>query len=243
MKFQILLTLLICGAPASFAQQTGPDELYRMGKFAEAAGGYEEMIKTEPINPWLHYNLGNSNFKLGRTGKAVASYMRAFTLMPRNKDIRHNLDFALKRSGEYLVPKGVPYSFHYICHFFSVKELEGIVWISLWVSLMLAGICLMNTNARDFFLQPLVIFSFLALTFGAWRLMLYATGPGNPGVIIAGTAELRGGPGDNFPASATVPEGRLTEIISSKDDWTEIGIPREGLKGWIKTSQIEKLQP
>ena len=59
------------------------------------------------------------------------------------------------------------------------------------------------------------------------------------GVIISESAEIRSGPGENFNVSFTAPEGRRVQILSVNDDWLEIGVLKEGAKGWIPAACVE----
>ena len=54
-------------------------------------------------------------------------------------------------------------------------------------------------------------------------------------------AELRSGPGSNFPASASVAQGHLLLLQDSKDDWYDVVVKSEGLQGWIQAQALEKI--
>jgi len=76
------------------------------------------------------------------------------------------------------------------------------------------------------------------------RIMVWA-------VVTQSSVEVRSGPGRQFGVGFTVPEGRLivvlTQMISLKEDhssverWVEIGVPSEGLKGWVQQDFITKI--
>ncbi len=79
------------------------NRLYEEGRFDQAVGWYQTALKAEPNSATIHYNLGNAYFRLGlpgSLGRSIASYYRAFQISPRDGDIRHNYDFALKSAGE-----------------------------------------------------------------------------------------------------------------------------------------------
>ncbi|MCX5796349.1 MAG: SH3 domain-containing protein [Elusimicrobia bacterium] len=54
-------------------------------------------------------------------------------------------------------------------------------------------------------------------------------------------AELRSGPGENFNVSFTVPEGRRVQILGSDGAWVELGVLKEGVKGWLPAAAVEEL--
>ena len=68
--------------------------LYQQGKFAEAAGVYEAILKSGSVSGELLFNLGNAYYKTGNMGKAILQYERALRLMPGDDDLRHNLQLA-----------------------------------------------------------------------------------------------------------------------------------------------------
>lgn len=60
-------------------------------------------------------------------------------------------------------------------------------------------------------------------------------------VVAAPTAELRSGPGSNFPASANLTQGHLLLIKDTRDDWKEVIVKSQGIQGWIRSNSIEEI--
>ncbi|MFA6317881.1 MAG: tetratricopeptide repeat protein [Elusimicrobiota bacterium] len=215
--------------------------LYAAADYRGSEAAYAGRLAAEPRSASLHYNLGNALFKAGQLGRAIAMYQRAFDLRPRDRDIRYNLDFALKRAGEELVPAGVPPFLHYLFHFLSVQELAGLHWLACWVCLGLACGALLRRSASG----PLAWWGAGALGawlfFGAWWGLREAFEPDERGVVVKSTAEIRSGPGDNFSVAFTAPEGRRVSVLSENGRWVEIGLAKEGAKGWILVESIERV--
>jgi uncharacterized protein YraI len=67
------------------------------------------------------------------------------------------------------------------------------------------------------------------------------TAVANPAVIVAPDAEARSGPGLNFPVNFKAPEGRRVSVVQEADGFVEVGVLKEGLKGWIPAEQLERL--
>src|SRR5439155_17973630 len=84
-----------------------------------------------------------------KLGPAIASYQRAFDILPRDADIRYNLNFALKRAGEELRPEGTPPALFYLFTLLSERELAGVHWIFCWCALLLASLYLLDFKRRD----------------------------------------------------------------------------------------------
>jgi tetratricopeptide (TPR) repeat protein len=229
-------------APQSDAAKA--DSFYRDGKFDEAAPIYAQLAKADPDNPWFHYNLGNSYYKTNKLGLAIASYMRAYRLLPRNGDIRYNLALALKRSGQTLVPQGMPETVHRLYYLFSDVELQGLFWLALWLACLAGAAFALIKQAKPVSLRVAAISAAFTLLFGGWWFLRAENDYSSPAVAIDSVTEIRSGPGPTFNTSATMPEGHIVEIIDSKEDWYEISIRAEGIKGWVlKTSVAPISEP
>ncbi len=221
--------------PAESMQQA--EQMYREGRFAAALGAYENLLKNYPNDPHLYYNIGNCYFKMGSRGLATANYYRAFRLAPRDADIRHNLALVLESGGERLVPAGMPVVLHKAFFSLTVLELKGLTFLVLFVFCFLAGVWLCRRKAGLWACVSLAVLLLLGSWY-AWRSSLLK----QPLAIVAApTAELRSGPGKNFPASANVAQGHLLILQDSKDNWDEVVVKSQGIKGWIETHDLEKI--
>ncbi len=240
MKKILLFSLLVLSLGTLCMQaQPAPqaEDFYQRGQYAQALSAYEQELKHYPNNPFLYYNIGNCYFKMGSTGLAVANYYRAFLLNPRDGEIRHNLALAMSASAESLVPQGVPESLHKVVFWLSLTELKGLFTIcGLFFGLM-AGIWLLTRKAGTFTL----ILGVLLLVVGSWFFARHSWQSKPLAVIAAIQAELRSGPGENFPASATVTQGHLVEIVDQKGPWQQVVLRKEGIKGWIDNTALERI--
>ncbi|MBI3551421.1 MAG: tetratricopeptide repeat protein [Elusimicrobia bacterium] len=236
-----LLLILSLAVPASCQ---GVDEArgkYDAGDFNGAATLYAKALERSPRDPVLHYDLGNALFKAGHLGQAIASYQRAFDIRPRDPDIRYNLGFALKRAGEELRPEGTPPALFALFTLLSERELAGLQWLLCWLALSLGCVYVLKPARREDLFSPVVVAAALWAATGLWWGSRWLLEPDERGVIVKPTAELRSGPGHNFGVSFTAPEGRRVQILSESAGWLEIGIPKEGAKGWLAADAVEKI--
>jgi tetratricopeptide (TPR) repeat protein len=240
-----VLAVLLAAAlasPAAAADYAAAKASYDAGRFDQAASEFEALLAARPDDAAMHYDLGNALLKAGKLGRASASYQRAFDLDPRDGDGRHNLDFVLKRSGEELAPPGIPGPAFAAFTALSSRELAGLHWLAAWAAMILAGLALLGDAGRREKLRDWLIASAAAwLMFGLWWAGLRAVLPDGRGVIVAGRAELRNGPGEKFTVGYTAPEGRRVRVLSESGAWLEVGLLKEGVKGWILASSVEKL--
>ena len=248
MKRKIGLFLTFCaalgGSAAAAPSAKDANQLYQQGQYAAAADAYRELLKASPDNPFLHYDLGNAVYKeaaLGSLGRAISEYWRAYRLLPRNSDIRYNLDFALRKTGETLVPAGIPEALHYAFNFLSDDEISGLQWLGCWLTLLLAAAYLLSAPLRPRLRPWLAGAAIFWAAGGGWWMLRLSAGVSNPGVILQANAEARSGPGTNFPVSFNAPEGRRVAVLSERGDWLEIGMLKEGVKGWVAAKAVERL--
>ncbi len=231
---------------AALAAHAGPYEdakaAYDGGEHARAAAAFAALVDAAPGDAALRYDLGNALFKSGRLGPAIASFQRAFELDPRDADARHNLEFALRKAGEELVAPGVPAPAFVAFTALSARELSGLHWLAAWAFMILGGLSALGDSARRERLRGALLASAAAWAFfGSWWAGLRAVLPPGRAVIVAARAELRNGPGERFTVGYTAPEGRRVRILSENGSWLEVGLLKEGVKGWTPASSVERL--
>jgi hypothetical protein len=242
-RFTFLILLFLSPAWAAELSSARPEnkQLYDSGRFSDAAKAFAEQVKVSPRDAAVLYNLGNAYFKSGRTGLAIASFERAFALDPRDADTRFNLAFALRRAGEEFVPTGIPPAAFWIFTALSERELAGLDWIVAWTFLLMSATWLVSKPSREK-LTPLIATTLgLWLVLSLWWMGLRSILPPVKAVITSPQAELRHGPGQNFPVAFTLPEGRRVRVMGASGTWLEVGVLKEGARGWIESSQLERL--
>ncbi len=219
------------------------NDLYKNGSYQAALEGYKEIAAKEPHNPYAFYNAGNAYFRLNSPGPALLNYGKAFRLSPRDTDIRANLDFAMKHTGQAFVPDGVPKALHYVYYFFSDSELAAASAAFWWLACLLLSLSFLRQDLREK-LRGFTAAAGLLLIISLLWLGARSSGPfsGAAVIIAEGSTPLMSGPGDNFKTYAALPEARLVKVLDDTDDlYYEVGIPREGIKGWVKKTAAEKI--
>ncbi len=239
------LSLFFCQAAfsASPSDETfkQANAAYNAGKFTDAATLYET-ARQAGLRHWvLYYNLGNADYKNGQIGKAIANYYRAFRLNSANRDIIYNLNLTTTRAGDPVVPSGaLPALFWKMFFMLPINTL----------TLLASLIFILGVSGCGFWLagrwrptQEVLIFSLLVILWmGGWLGVRIYFNERPEGVIAGGVGEVRSGPNTTYPANFTVPEGHRVLILDEQEPvtgWVEIGVPEQGLKGWIPTSLIE----
>lgn len=239
MKYFLTLFLLFISV-FCFAQgqlKTAQD-LFNEGNYLAAVNEYQKQIDEGNKGSYAYYNLANSYFKAGDLDKALVNYYRAFRINPRDKDILNNLDFTMRKTGQTLIPESMPRSVFILYNYFSLAELKGLAFISLWI------FAISFTFFVSFKYRPLlfkvVITAFCILIFFTGFYFLRAKQDlQDLAVVIAPRAELRSGPSENFPVALNVPRAQLLKVYDKKGDWVEVSADDKSALTWVQNKYIE----
>jgi hypothetical protein len=239
---------LILLALAGQANAETAQELFKKGNADFAAGQFNQAVKDyqdargQGLDHWiLDYNLGNAYFKAGELGRAIASYSRAFQRNSGDRDIVHNLNLALAQAGDPLLPADGLSRFFWRTFYLPPMDLLSALSALIFLTVCIYGIgglwnrWPLHTEFLGVAIATLVL---AGGWFGARCVLLQRP----QAIVVSGTAEVRGGPSLNYAANFTIPEGRRVLLLKEEEPvkgWVEIGVPQEGLKGWVPDSAVE----
>jgi uncharacterized protein YgiM (DUF1202 family) len=249
----LVVTLLLAAAWAhseAIADGAGQScieaaEAYDAGDFEKAGELYQSVLASGLDAAAVHYNLGNALFKQGQLGPAIASYLRAARIDPRNPKIRTNLRRARAQikdvdlSGEDLPPVLRPFQWGY-AHF-SANEWLTLALV-LWI--LLGGLHILNQwrPLKPSKLRPvsgaLVVMALAA--FGVGGLHYYRDFVVERGVVVVEEVDVRSGPGSSYNLAFRVHEGLPVRVAEDRGDWLRIDLGGE-LVGWVPASSLEAI--
>ncbi len=86
-----LVTMLLVTAAAQGVAQTQPEEFYNAGAYRGAEEGFRRRALLEPDIPTHWFNLGDAAYRAGDDAEALAAWVRAARLSPRDGGIRRAL--------------------------------------------------------------------------------------------------------------------------------------------------------
>jgi hypothetical protein len=221
-------------APEALFQQAGTS--YEAGRLAESIDQYERFIGSSALSAPVAYNLGNANFRLGRIGLAVIWYERARRLDPRDGDTRYNLDVI--RAGTRDPEAGFGETLDRLV---TPAELPWLFTALSWIICGLSGLVLWGGLPGRRARTAIIASGLLLTAVSAWWIYR-ARDLGSPwAVVVAPQTDVRSGPGDQFTVGYTVPEGRRALILNNRPGWTEIAVPGESLKGWVREDTLGRI--
>jgi tetratricopeptide (TPR) repeat protein len=203
---------------------------YGKGDFAAAKDAYERLAAEGWGGTALYENAGDACYRLGQAGRARLWYERALAADPGNEDARHDRDVVLAR--------------------LQITDEDPAGPLAPWTG---AAAGLFTTAGLLFF--GLLTWGLFhrggeALWWGRLAAGVLWLGAGvffaaaqnqaaTPAAVATGRLEARAGPGENQPVSFVVPEGRRLALLESAGDWVAVGLPSQGLKGWVRRGEAE----
>lgn len=225
----------------SFAEAGGrlqkAENFYDAGDYKEAAELYEDFLKEKGLSGNVLFNLGNTYFRLGMTGKAVASYLAAKRLLPRDPDVKKNLNYARSFAKDKLSTEKSFSIFSVLTAWaknFTVEELRfaGLV---LWIFfvLVLLSSYLMKTLSS---FKPLFLFLALASASFVFFFSGSSSFQREWGAVTNSLVSVRSGPGSSNTVLFELHEGAPLLWQDEKEGWTKVELS-DGKKGWLESTK------
>ena len=215
--------------------------------FAQAANGFDKVVKSGVTNGKLLYNLGNAQVQAKQIGSGIGSYLQAQRIMPGDSQLQSNLAHARTLvkdrfdSGGGILMEDVSDWWHLIS-FNSRLTLAGIFWIAAWS--IAAFLLHQPTAARHETARVLV-------RRAAWGLAICGVILGATvvsditaaqlwpqGVTTSDGVMVRKGNGDGFDPQFAEPlsQGVEFRVLQRRPGWLLIRLG-DGKSGWISATQ------
>lgn len=243
----ILITLLF--AQASFAQNAFEkgNELYRKGKYEEAAQAYESILKDKKESAEVYFNLGNAYYKLNRIAPSIYNYEKALLLNPNDKDVTVNLGFAQKMAIDDIkaVPKvgftkmlyNITGSYHYD------------TWA--WIAVAFASLCLLfflgyylagtTLIKRIFFIGMFVSLLVIVISILSAVFVKSVTLKERPAIVFDEVVSVKSEPSKSAQDAFILHEGTKVFVTEEVDNWKKIELADDSV-GWIESSAIKEVK-
>lgn len=242
----VLITSFLLASGQSLAFASSPDDhavsLYEAGRFEEAALVYDSLLALDPENAYLLYNRGNCAFKSGHLGQAISFYLEARRRKPFDRDIRHNLEYALSLTQDE-IPLQEP--------FFILRWLGDVAtllkprvgWtISLILSILgTAGMALYAFSfhtpwrRRGFFLGLSCFIFSLLIVLPFW--VHAAQNKRKTAVVTVPVCDVSSEPAPSAPKLFVLHEGAVAQVKDSTSQYYQIVIDSRR-QGWVLRSSV-----
>ncbi|NOY53391.1 MAG: tetratricopeptide repeat protein [Deltaproteobacteria bacterium] len=215
------------------------NESYQKGDYESARDLYTRILDQGIRNGILYYNLGNTYYRLGRTGKAIENYLSAREWIPRSEDLEANLRYAREeRKDRIEATGGILRELFFWYYRMSFPEMVRIFLLS---NVIFWGTAAGRLFSRRPFLRGLLYISLLfGLTMGITAATRYLqTRLHRPAVIIVPKASVRSGMDPESTTLFVLHDGAEGWIDRTRDGWVLFRLP-SGKEGWLKKAQVGK---
>jgi tetratricopeptide (TPR) repeat protein len=217
--------------------------LYDQGDFTGSAGKLQSVIDQGYASASLYYNTGCAYYKAGQLGESIANFRRAERMAPDDEDIRTNLAFVKQfcvdkvdasQTDPFLTQVRNLLATLHPNQYFLISFIACAL-LFVFLALKRTGAVTRFGNSPIFALAAIAILSAAAMT---W--VLRANYLVDEGVIVVEQTEILSGPGSEFELQFEGHEGLTFEVLDQKQDYY-LGLFANKLKGWVKTSSVEKI--
>jgi len=215
---------------------------YKEGRYDESVHLYESIAASGISNGKLYYNLGNAYMRSGRTGLALLNYRRAELHIPRNSDLRFNIQYALTKVRDSIECRGYTETLRDLCFWYTRMSATEI----FWTAVILNALFWLLLLARFFYRREgltivLVIVLFMALIFCTSAAVKHYVVVFMPqGVVTAPEMLVRSGTGLNDTVLFKLHEAAEFTVEEERDQWVLISLC-DGKKGWVQAGSIAKV--
>ncbi len=246
MKKIILISIILFISGSVFASADvdlsfkQANDSFKKGDYNVAINSYRDIIERGVRNASVYYNLGNAYYKANEIGKAVLSYKRALRLSPRDKDIKNNLKYVLVFIKEEEVNTPFEKLVDGLFNMVTLNKLTLFVHFTYILLFIMLAVYLFIKNRPLFWIN--ISLGIIFTVSGIWLCgRIYSQEILKKAIVINAQGEVHNGPGDEYSVAFTVPEGKEVIVIQEKNLWYEVGVRDQGIKGWIKKEEIEKI--
>jgi len=217
-----------------------PDEA--LAAFRQARDGLESVVDAGIDNGPLYYNLGNTHLRLGEIGAAIADYRRAQRLIPNDRRLKANLQFARSLMRDHIEPSGkrtflrTVFFWHYSWPLRARKTAAMIVYGLFWL-LLVVRVRWPRVNAGYAALACLAFWPLLGVSVA---IDLRSQSRPSKGVLVANDVVVRRGNGEGYAAQFEQPlhEGVEFKLIEQRGGWLRIELA-DGNQGWVRSREVE----
>lgn len=222
------------------------NELYKAGGYQAAKEAYKKALTTGTPNAQLYYNLGNAQLRTGKLGSAIASYLRAKRLRPRDPDIIFNLEYARTKIKARLIepPRGpAGRALDMALDSLNANEWTAVVLGAYWLSAMCIVVIILGKTDRirrasRFIIYVGIMVLVVAAPFASIRVKRDLVTPRV--VIMLDKVTVRSGPGEDNKEQFDLYEGMDMVVGQCESGWCNVSAPG-GFNGWAPAESFEWL--
>jgi len=209
------------------------NQAYLEDRYEEAAGLYERIVEEGHLNGHVFFNLGNSYIRLGELGRAILNYKKASVLLPRDGDLKANLQYARSLTKDR-IEEASPSLWNTLAFWYFGMNLRELLIAFVLLNLLFWSSALFNLYRNSEWAKwSLWLSLLLSLVLGVSagikaRESFRNTG----GVILEDEVPVHAGFSRNDTTLFVLHEGAEFTILDEEQGWWKITLA-DGKKGWV----------
>ncbi len=210
------------------------NSFYEQGKYLEAVETYKEILQNGYTSGTVLYNLANSYYRIGDKGRALVNYLRASKLIPRDPDLKSNMELLVK---DLQIDQVIGF-WERVSEYLTLNELIMLTTVISAVVVLLVMLLLYLPRYSYLFKIPSVLSAVgLIILLSGLGIGLYHNYASNPAIVVIEEAVVRFEPNETGEVHYLTKLGNRLEIESVRQDWVAVH-RQDGKKGWISREDI-----
>lgn len=222
------------------------NDAYMAADYHEAVRLYHKALKEGP-SAEVYYNLGNAYYRIDNIPKAILYYEKAAKLRPMDRDIRHNIDIAQKKTEDNLTYDSDVFLVQWYHYLQSIFTINGWAYLAI-ASFVSALICFLlylfagqiNIRRISFYSFVLLLLFTIICNVTAWQRYHRLT-QHTDAIAISGEVSVKTSPTLKSNDVCKIHEGTKVNITDHDiKGWYGIHLS-DGREGWIERKYVEDI--
>jgi tetratricopeptide (TPR) repeat protein len=212
---------------------------YEENDYGRAIELYSNLLERGHDGGHLHYNLGNAYLRNGELGRAIASYLHGRARLPRDEDLRANLEFARQSARDAIAPPEPPPLLATLFFWHFALSRAELAWLVAALNLLLwstMGLRLWRPELPGS-KGAVALLLVLVLASGGSLAVRYLH-PGRTVVVVPQEIPAHAAPDAESITRFKLHAGSEVRLRGRRDSWLRIALP-DGEQGWIQNDWAE----
>jgi tetratricopeptide (TPR) repeat protein len=218
---------------------------YQKGDYIKAIEEYLKIMDAGVESGSLYYNIGNSFLKMGRAGYAILCYEKARRIIPRDADLKSNLDYARtlaadtsdETSSGNVVARIIKRPFRE----FNLNAIAILAAVIYCIVIVLSALSILSPiiarKLRGIYVVALAMF---IVSIAAFGIRFYDEKVLKHGIVVVKEAEAKYEPIDKSTTYYKLREGSNVVILSTRDGWRQVR-RYDGKTAWVNKNAVEEI--
>ena len=249
-KVVFILTMIFClsswANPIIYEQFKSANDAYESGKYEVAISEYQSLLKSGLNGFNLHFNLGNSFYKIEEYPLAILHYEKALKIDPASEDVKKNLTLSYAKTTDKIETAKELVINRWYAELINMNNADNWAIYStalLFLALLFGLIYLFGSSIllkRIGFLSAViaVVLSLSCFALAYQQQNYQATS--RSAIIFTPTVSIKSAPGESGTVLFVLHQGTKVKLLDQSNDWINVALPN-GNKGWVQETDLREI--